>query len=201
MITVDRNIFTSLLAMPDRIFVRQEALRVGVRDEALIAGVRRGSIARLCRGAYTAPGPRTTEQHRRLLARAGLRLYPDAALMGGTAVAAHGIPLFEVPSAPADPARPIAREAKAKGLRFRPLRHAIVTTQWGPATDPATSLVQLTMDHGVLPGVASIDAALHSRAVERDALESAFDRVEGWPCQSPCAVRPRVVRPEGRVPR
>jgi very-short-patch-repair endonuclease len=181
MITVDRNIFTSLLAMPDRIFVRQEALRVGVRDEALIAGVRRGSIARLCRGAYTAPGPWTTEQHRRLLARAGLRLYPDAALMGGTAVAAHGIPLFEVPSAPADLARPIAREAKAKGLRFRPLRHAIVTTQWGPATDLATSLVQLTMDHGVLPGVASIDAALHSRAVGRDALGSAFDRVEGWP--------------------
>lgn len=181
MIDVSDTAFGYLLSLPDGIFTRQDALRAGVRDEVLIGGVHRGLIRRVCRGAYTAPGPRTKGEERRLLARAALRLYPDGVLLGGTAVAAHGIPLFEVPTAPADLARPIKREATTRHLRLRPLRDEAVETAWGPATGLPTALVQLTLDRGVVIGLASIDASLHSKAVTFDQLEQAFDRVTGWP--------------------
>lgn len=184
MIDVSSDLFTDLHAMPDGIFTRQDALRAGLRDQVLIAAVRHEVVARLCRGAYTTPGPWTKGERRRLLARAALRVYEDAVLTSGTAVAAHGIPLFEVPVVRADIARPIAREAGTTHLRIRPLREESVDTDWGPATPVASSLVQLTMDHGIPAGVASIDAALHVGATERAALEAAYERVSGWPHSS-----------------
>lgn len=50
---VTPDIFSSLLAMPDGTFTRQDALRTGMSDEVLTAGCRRGVIVRICRGAYT----------------------------------------------------------------------------------------------------------------------------------------------------
>ncbi|MFJ6131460.1 hypothetical protein [Janibacter terrae] len=181
MIDVTETPFAQLLTLPDGIFTRQEALGVGLRDEVLIAGVRRGVIRRLCRGAYTSPGARTKGEERRLLARAALRMYPDAVLVGVTAAAAHGIPLFEVPVVPADLARPIQREASTRHIRLRPLRDTPLDTPWGPATDTATALIQICLDHGVLPGVASIDAALNAQRVDVQQLQTAFERVSGWP--------------------
>jgi len=184
MIDVSRELFADLLAMPDGIFTRQDAVRAGVRDKVLIAGLRRGVIARLCRGAYTSPGTWTKGEHRRLLARAALRVYDDAVLASGTAVAAHGIALFEVPVARADIARPVAREATTTHLRIRPLRDAVVATGWGPATDLPSALVQLTLDHGIPAGVASIDEALHTGATTREALDVVYERIAGWPHSS-----------------
>lgn len=176
--------FAQLVAMPDGIFTRQDALRHGVTDEVLTAAVRRGVIARLCRGAYTVPGPRTKGEDRRLIARAALRLYPDAMLCGATVVAAHGISLFEVPLLPVDGARPIKREAGTRHLRFRPTHVPPVKTPWGPGQPLPDALVQLTMDHGVVAGVASIDAALHAESVTRADLDRAFARVARWPHSS-----------------
>lgn len=184
MIDVTSHMFTELLALPDAIFTRQDALGADLCDEVLLAARRRDLIARICRGAYTAPGPWTTDQHRQLLAKAALRTYPDAVLSGATAVAAHGIPLFEVPVVPADIARPISREARTEHLRIRPLRHDPVETPWGPGTDVATALVQMTLDHGVTPGVASIDAALQRGATTREALDAAYELVRRWPLSS-----------------
>lgn len=181
MIDVTATTFAYLLSYPDGIFTRREAVLAGVSDEVLIAGVRRGVVRRLCRGAYTAPGPRTKGEDRRLLARAALRTYPDAVLIGATAAAAHGIPLFAVPAVPADLARPIQRGASTRHLRLRPLRDTPVETLWGPATDRATALIQICLDHGVLAGVASIDAALHSGAVDAHKLAAAYERICGWP--------------------
>ncbi|WP_435198412.1 hypothetical protein [Janibacter sp. GS2] len=184
MIDVPADLFTDLLALPDAIFTRQDALRAGVRDEVLIGALRRGRIARLCRGAYTSPGPWTKGEQRRLLARAALRVYEDAVLTSATAVAAHGIPLFEVPVVRADIARPITREAGTTQLRIRPLRDEPVDTDWGPAVPLAPALLQMTMDHGIPAGVASIDAALHVGATEREVLAAGYERVSGWPHSS-----------------
>lgn len=184
MIDIKETIFSGLLELPDGIFTRQDALRAGLRDDALSAGQSRGVITRLCRGAYTSPGRRSTEEHRHLLALAALRVYPDAALASGTAVAAHGLPLFEVPVVRTDIVRELKREAQTEHLRIRPLRSAPVETPWGPATDLASSLTQLTMDHGIPAGLAAVDAALHVRAVSWDELEAAGERVAGWPHSS-----------------
>lgn len=184
MIDVSADLFTELLAMPDGIFTRQDALRAGLQDKVLIAARRRGLLVRLCRGAYTSPGAWTKGEHRRVLARAALRVYDDAVLTSGTAVAAHGIALFEVPVVRVDIARPIAREATTKHLRIRPLREQFIETEWGPAMPLPAALVQLTMDHGIPAGVASIDEALHTGAVTREALESAYDKVRRWPLSS-----------------
>ncbi|WEV78993.1 hypothetical protein O9K63_04105 [Janibacter cremeus] len=184
MIDVVPSLFSELLALPDAIFTRQDALGVGLSDEVLTAALRRGLIIRICRGAYTAPGTWTREEHRQLLARAALRTYPDAVMIGATAVAAHGIPLFEVPVVPSDIARAIVREARTEHLRIRPLRHEPMATPWGPATDLATALVQMTIDHGITAGVASIDAALQRRAATTHALDAAYELVRRWPLSS-----------------
>lgn len=184
MIDVADHLFTELLSLPDRIFTRQDARAMGIRDDVLTAALSRGVIVRICRGVYTAPHTWTKEEHRHLLARAALRAYPDAVLFGATAVAAHEIPLFEVPVVRGDIGRPIAREARTEHLRIRPLRHDPVETAWGPATDLASALVQLTMDHGITAGVASIDAALQCRAITEDDLDSAYEQVRGWPLSS-----------------
>lgn len=184
MIDVSADLFTDLLAMPDGIFTRQDALRAGLRDKALIAALRRGLLVRLCRGAYTSPGTWTKGEHRRLLARAALRVYDDAVLVSGTAVAGHGIALFEVPVVRVDLARPIVREARTRHLRIRPLRGKPVETEWGPAVPLPEALIQLTMDHGVPAGVASIDAAMHTGAVTREDLQAAYEAVRRWPLSS-----------------
>ena len=178
------DLFAPLLALPDGIFTRQDALRAGLDDEVLTAAVTRGRIARLCRGVYTSPRVWSRDEHRQLLARAALRTYPDAVLTSATAVAAHGIALFEVPVVRTDIARPIKRQATTEHLRIRPLRGDAVGTPWGPATDLASALVQMTLDHGICCGLASIDGALHTDAVTRDDLEAAFDAVSSWPRSS-----------------
>lgn len=184
MINVVHDLFTGLLALPDGIFTRQDAIRVGLHDDVLTAALRRGVIVRLCRGAYTSPRSWTKGEHRRLLARAALRMYPDGVLTSATAVAAHGTALFEVPVVRTDIARPVKREARTEHLRIRPLRHDPVDTPWGPATSLASALVQLTMDHGIPAGIGSIDEALHTDAVTRDDLDQAFERVARWPHSS-----------------
>lgn len=184
MIDVASHLYTELLALPDAIFTRQDALRMGLGDEVLKAALRRGLITRICRGAYTGPGTWTKEEHRQLLAKAALRTYPDAVLTGATAVAAHGIPLFEVAAVRADIARPVAREASTEHLRIRPLRHDPVDTPWGPATELATALVQMTIDHGITAGVTSIDAALHCGATTRGSLDAVYETVRRWPLSS-----------------
>ncbi|WP_338752105.1 type IV toxin-antitoxin system AbiEi family antitoxin domain-containing protein [Janibacter alittae] len=184
MIDVPVDLFSGLLALPDGIFTRQDALRVGVTDDVLTAAVRRGVLIRPCRGAYTSPDTWAKGEARHLLARAALRLYPDAVLAGAPAVRAHGIPLFEVPLVRVDIMRPVTSEATTARLRIRPLRDEVVQTSWGPATDLPSSLVQLTMDHGIASGLASFDAALHTGAVTRDELEAAYARVAGWPRSS-----------------
>lgn len=181
MIDVSKDLFTDLLALPGGIFTRRDALRVGLRDRVVVAAVRRGIITRVCRGVYAAPGPWSVEEQRRLLAMGALRTYEDAALVGASAVAAHGVPLYRVPVLPGDIARPVARGARTAQLRIRPLRHAVVPTDWGPASDLPSSLAQLTMDHGVLRGVASIDAALHGGLVAKGELRATLERVAGWP--------------------
>lgn len=178
------HLFSGLLSLPDGIFTRQEALTRGVTDEVLTAAVRRGVLVRLCRGAYTSPGPWTKGEQRRLLARAAGRLYPDAVLAGAAAVAAHGVPLFEVPVEPLDVARPIRREARTAHLRIRPLRHSSTQTSWGPAQELPVALIQTSMDHGIPAGVASIDHALHAHLVTRSELDAVFDAIEGWPHSS-----------------
>lgn len=181
MIDVPAGLFADLLTMPDGIFTRQDALRVGLTDKVLIAGLRRRMIVRICRAAYMSPETRAKGEERRLLARAALRVYDDAALMGGAAVAAHGVALFEVPVVRTDIARPVRREAATAQLRIRPLRDAVVDTAWGPATELAAALVQLTLDRGVPAGVAAMDDALHRELVTREELDTEYGRIRRWP--------------------
>lgn len=184
MLEIAPDAFTHLLSLEDGLFTRQEALHSGVNDDVLTAAVRRRAIVRICRGVYTSPRTWSEAEHRYLLARAALRVYPDAILIGATAVAAHGISLFEVPVVRADIARPVQREACTEHVRIRPLRQGRGDTDWGPASPLAEALVQLTMDHGVAAGLASIDEALHTEVVTEEELEAAFHEIERWPHSS-----------------
>lgn len=177
----DPSLFAHLLQLPDGIFTRAEARRSSVADEVLTAACRRGALMRISRAVYLAPRPLTRAERRHLVARGALRTYPDAQLTAATAVAAHGVPLYEVPVTRLDVGRPVHREVLTQHLRIRPVRHDPVQTAWGPADPLAPALVQLAIDHGILAGMASMDAAMHARLVSRDDLLAARDQVARWP--------------------
>ena len=75
-----------------------------------------------------------------------------------------------------------------------PTRGESVTTAWGPASDPATALVQHAVDHGIVPGVVSADAALREGIVSARAAGGArLEAVATWPHSSRAASMLRLV--------
>ena len=177
----DVSLIRTLLTTGGGIMLRSDARRVGLSDKVLLAARRRGEIARLTRGAYAALVPAENDDHRAVLSRAALRLYPDAQLAGSAAVAAWGVPMTDVPVIRLDLARPLAHEVLTQELRIRPRRTPPRTSPRGPADPLPTALIQMVLDAGVLRGTASIDAALHAGLLDRAALESAAATVKGWP--------------------
>jgi Protein of unknown function (DUF559) len=78
-------------------------------------------------------------------------------------------------------------------LWVRPTRGEPVTTDWGPASDPAAALVQHAVDRGIVPGVVSADAALRGGLVSGSALAAAAEAVATWPHASRAASMLRLV--------
>lgn len=123
--------------------------------------------------------------HRHLSAGAHL-VYDDAVLTGVSAVLAHGLPVWGADLARPAIHRPIDRAVGVKAFRLRPRpatpgRPGAVETDLGPADDVPTSVVQLAIDAGTLPGVVSADAALRLGRTDEASLAAAVTLVATWP--------------------
>jgi len=164
------------------LFTTAAARQMGHDERSLHRLVARGEIEHLARGLYARPAPDLTpgEAHLRL-ARGGLLLYPDASLSHVSAVLAHGLPVFGAPLGRATLVRPVEKEVLTQAFVIRPDGQATCDTEAGPAVVPATALVQLTLDSGVLSGVVAADNALHSGLLQPEDLDQAAARVVGWP--------------------
>jgi very-short-patch-repair endonuclease len=91
------------------------------------------------------------------------------------------LPVLDAPLNRATLVRPVTKEVLTQSFVIRPDGQQMVETESGRAVEPATALVQFTLDSGVGNGVVATDRALHTGVVERPALERAGEAVAGWP--------------------
>jgi very-short-patch-repair endonuclease len=155
----------------------------GHDPRALAHLVRRGILRHPGRGLYVVAELAETDElasHRQLAAGAVL-MYPDAVLAGTTALLAHGIPVWGVDLGRPRIRRPITRAGGMSSFWVRPdVGDGQVPTEWGPASPVAPALALHAVDHGIVPGVVSADAALHAGMVTEPALSVAVDAVSRW---------------------
>ena len=161
----------------------------GLSPPVRVALVKDGVLRHPGRGLYAVEAmveQAPTSWHRQLCAGAFL-LYPDAVLAGTTALLAHGIAVWGAPLDVPSIVRPIQRSGGVGAFWVRPARGVGVDSDWGPASPPAEALVQHAIDRGIVPGVASADAALRKGRTTMAELEKALDAVRTWPHASHAA--------------
>lgn len=173
------------------LFTTRQARRVGIVAKALREHLTSRRISRLARGLYavTSSAPQSPEARHQSLARGAHLLYDDAVLTGVTAVLAHGVPVWNCDLGRPELLRPIHRQVGVKPYRVRPRRGDRVDSPWGPTVPLAQAIVQLCLDHGIVQGVVSADAALHQRRVTLAELTAAVEAVRTWPKSN----RPRAM--------
>ena len=172
-----------------------QAAQAGLSAPVLVKLVKAGVLQHPGRGLYAIAALRESDPkawHRQLCAGAFL-LYPDAVLAGTTALLAHGIPVWGAPLGVPTILRPIKRAGGMTAFWVRPARGETLWTEWGPASPPASALVQHAVDHGIVTGVVSADAALREGSVTLDQLTEQVDAVATWPHSSRAASMLRLV--------
>jgi len=172
-----------------------QATGVGLSAPMLVSLVKAGVLRHPGRGLYAVEAladPEPQVWHRQLCAGA-LLLYPDAVLAGTSAVLAHGIPVWGAPLGMPSILRPVSRAGGMSAFWVRPTRGEVVSTAWGPASDPATALVQHAVDHGIVTGVVSADGALREGIVSLERLTARAAEVATWPHSSRAASMLRLV--------
>lgn len=159
-----------------------QLLGAGLTARRLVELVRADVLLHPGRGLYLVAALARSdeaERHRQLVAGAFL-LYPDAVLTGTTALMAHGIPVWGVPLGRPALRRPMKRSGGMSAFWVRQASGGSVATTWGPASPVAEALAVQAVDHGIVAGVVSADAALRDGHVDADALAAAVAGVSGW---------------------
>ena len=172
-----------------------QATAAGLSAPVLVKLVKAGVLRHPGRGLYAVEALSDSDPeawHRQLCAGAFL-LYPDAVLAGTSALLAHGIPVWEAPLTTPSILRPVKRAGGMSAFWVRPARGESLSTDWGPASPPAPALVQHAVDHGIVTGVVSADAALRQGAVSLEQLTEQVDAVATWPHSSRAASMLRLV--------
>ncbi|WP_427384929.1 hypothetical protein [Janibacter sp. G56] len=156
-----------------------EMLRsIDIDAPEVAALLRQRTVKRLRRGLFVEAATwkeATPEQRLTLRTRATLLDRPGSVASHGSAAAVHGLPLWGVPTDVVDVLGAGGRTRTRGGVRLHPrperLEPEVVA---GLAVVPvATAIVQVVVEHGVVPGVVCLDRALHERRVTREQLESA----------------------------
>ncbi len=172
-----------------------QATAAGLSAPVLVKLVKAGVLLHPGRGLYAVAAFAESDPeawHRQLCAGAFL-LYPDAVLAGTSALLAHGIPVWGAPLATPSILRPVKRAGGMSAFWVRPARGQSLSSEWGPASPPSAALVQHAVDHGIVSGVVSADAALREGTVTLDQLTEHVRAVATWPHSSRAASMLRLV--------
>lgn len=159
-----------------------QLLAAGHPPRRLVELVRAGVLLHPGRGLYLVAALARDDEidrHRQLVAGAFL-LYADAVLTGTTALLAHGIPVWGVPLGRPALRRPMKRSGGMSAFWVRQASGEVVDTPWGPASPVAEALALHAVDHGIVPGVVSADAALRDARAGVEELDAAVEVVSGW---------------------
>jgi hypothetical protein len=169
----------------------------GLSPSDLVALTRQGVLRHPGRGlsavaALSSDDP--SEWHRQLVAGA-LLLYPDAIITGVSAALAHRLPVWGAAIRRPQLLRPRDRSAGMSAFHIRSARgrSTVVQSDWGPCVPLADAIAQLAIDHGIVPGVVTADAAINAGAVSDEDLALAVERVKGWPWSNRAAAMRTLV--------
>lgn len=162
----------------------RQAHRAGMSAHELVEMTKAGELLHPARGLY-ALTELVTPDHRgdwhSCLSFGATLLWDDAMLTGVSAVLAQGVPVWGAPLERITVLRPIDRSVSVGPYRVRRWRGQPGTdTDVGPAVELSHALVQLAVDHGVVQGVVSADAALREGKVTAAELAAAAEVLAGF---------------------
>lgn len=170
------------------LFTTAQARTAGLSRTSLRELVSSGNVLHPTRGLHAVASLVDTspEPWHGTLARGAHLLYDDAQLTGVTAVLAHGLPVWNCRLHRPDIRRPISNQVGVIPFRVRPGGDVArsVPSPWGPTVPLAEALVQLSLDHGIVQGLVSADAARHRGLLTATEIEAAVARVATWPKSS-----------------
>ncbi|NYF97839.1 type IV toxin-antitoxin system AbiEi family antitoxin domain-containing protein [Janibacter cremeus] len=150
-------------------------------DELTVARlVRRGILVRIRRGLFAAGSvwrEATPEQRLGLCTRAVLVDRPGAAASHMSAAVLHGLPAWGGPVARVDVVCSTPRRRLRSGIGLHPWPAGVtpVVVDDRSVMPVSVAIVQLVVEHGVLPGLVCLDRALHEGRVTTDTVAKAGD--------------------------
>lgn len=164
------------------------ARALGLDKFALASLTKSGALLHPCRGLYAVPelvDRSRVETWHKHLTYGGRMLYPDATLVGATALVAHDIAVWNTDLTRPALFRPRDRSAAASAFWVRPRTcRDTLDTPLGPTQPIALSVIQHCLDNGMTQGVVSADAAMRMGLTSPEELAAAAEAVESWPRSS-----------------
>lgn len=151
-----------------------DAHRLGYSAFALNREVGTGRLRHPLHGVYLAPDDMTPEAEHAALTRAVLAKDLFAVASHQSALALHGLPLHDVPTAPVHVADARAASRIHASVHRHVLRPGdrVVEVDGCRALTPALACVQVAARHGVAAGLVAMDAALRLGLASPQELES-----------------------------
>lgn len=164
------------------VFAAADAGRCGVGSSVLDRMVRAGELVRVRRGAYVVRevwAAADPDERHRLATRAILRTRPPGdAASHHAAVLLHAIDTWGVDLGVVDVVSSVRSVRRRGRLRTHPRPVRVTDLAAGARTAPVpVALLQVAAWSGLVPGVVSLDDALHDERCSRQDLEAALDRL------------------------
>ncbi|MDO5502394.1 MAG: type IV toxin-antitoxin system AbiEi family antitoxin domain-containing protein [Actinomycetia bacterium] len=176
---------TTLAAAQHGMLTTAQLRGAGLTPADITALVKKRLLVHPGRGLYAVASLASddpAEWHRQLVAGAFL-LYPDAVLTSISAILAHGLPAWDSPMQRPELARARDKTGSMSAFRIRHMasRRRGPDSPWGPCVELGEALVQHAIDHGIVQGVVSLDAALRTGAVTEAEIAAVIERAASWP--------------------
>lgn len=180
-VTMDARL-AAVAAARGGVFSAADAARCGAGSSVLERMVRAGELVRVRRGAYIVQevwAAADRDERHRLTTRAILRTRPPGdAASHHAAVLLHGIDTWGVDLGVVDVVSSVRSVRRRGSLRTHP--RAVRRTELvdgAPTVPLPLALVQLAAWSGLVPGVVSLDDALHDERCSREELNAAVCRL------------------------
>lgn len=168
----------SLLTANGQICTTRQLGAIDVDERTVAHLVRAGKLVRVRRGLFAAGAvwrEAAPEQRLALCTRAVLADRPGAAASHMSAAVLHGLPAWGGPAGRVDIVCPTPRRRLRSGIALHPWPTGIspVTVDGRLVLPPPVAIAQVTVEHGVVPGLVCLDRALHEGRVTTDEVTQA----------------------------
>lgn len=193
----------AIAASQHTLFLASQAVHLGISPYVLGSWLDAGLTRRILRGVYAVEpdsvdvtgdsgvvAPDAAEQQHLLACRAVRLLYHDAVLTSTSAVLAHAAPVWGCDLSRPWIRRPVDRGRGVRGVHVRRPAKQTVDTAYGLCVPMEVALAEHAVDHGIIQGVVSADAALRMGSTTTEALsEHALGLSSRWAGRAKAMIR------------